>query len=202
MFLFFPRNLNLVSDIYHYIVAKLGSVAWSGSDRKQEERIIDMYHKSIDVETQKKIIFNFPKSDSVVRCLIATVAFGMGIEVENLGLVIHWGVSKSVLSYWQEVGRCGRDGARAEAFMYATKRSINKKSVSEDMLTFCDVLQHGNECIRHTLLRYLVVDGMDSSALDELTSRTCTSTIVEGECNCKFNGCCSNCAHKCKMSQK
>jgi len=45
-----------------------------------------------------------------VRCLVATVALGMGLDITDVDLIVHVGWPKSVLSYWQEADRCARDG--------------------------------------------------------------------------------------------
>ncbi len=61
---------------------------------------------------------NFEKPNATLRSVIATAAFGMGIQVEDIDLVLHWAPSKNILAYWQEVGRCGRDGRQAETYLY------------------------------------------------------------------------------------
>ena len=60
----------------------------------------------------------FPKHNSKVRVIVCTVAFGMGVEIRDVNRVIYWGKSNSMLEYWQEVGRAGRDGKAAEAIWY------------------------------------------------------------------------------------
>ena len=52
------------------------------------------------------------------RCLITTVAYGMGIDIDDVTLVIHWGESSSVLAMWQEVGRAGRRGQESQAITF------------------------------------------------------------------------------------
>jgi len=59
---------------------------------------------------------------SLNRCLISTVAFGMGVQIGNVEEVIHWGVAKDLLSYWQEAGRCARDGRPGISRILAFKR--------------------------------------------------------------------------------
>ena len=54
----------------------------------------------------------------MIRCLISTVAFGMGIYIQGIIIVCHWGERECVAQYWQEVGRAGRDGEPAEAHLY------------------------------------------------------------------------------------
>jgi hypothetical protein len=52
-----------------------------------------------------KILEEFTKADSNIKVLISTVAFGMGVNITDIDIVVHWGLPTSPLSYWQEVGR-------------------------------------------------------------------------------------------------
>ena len=46
----------------------------------------------------------------MIRLFICTIAFGSGINIPDIELVIHWGACDTIMDYWQEVGRAGRDG--------------------------------------------------------------------------------------------
>ena len=61
----------------------------------------------------------------------------MGVNIPDIELVIHWGVSTSILFYWQEVGRAGRDGRSAKAILDATARSLADKQSAPDMRSMC-----------------------------------------------------------------
>jgi ATP-dependent DNA helicase RecQ len=54
----------------------------------------------------------------------------------DVRFVVHWGACDSALQYWQEVGRAGRDGNKAKAYMYATKSSI--VHINDDMKNICN----------------------------------------------------------------
>ena len=60
---------------------------------------------------------------------MATIAFGMGVEVHDIRQVVHWGRVSSLMSYWQEVGRAGRDGTPARAVWYCTSSAAGNDSV-------------------------------------------------------------------------
>ena len=62
------------------------------------------------------ILESFCKSDGILRVVIVTVAFGMGLDCPNVRRVMHWGPSSDIEQYVQETGRGGRDGLPLMAF--------------------------------------------------------------------------------------
>ena len=76
----------------------------------------DMYLSCTDQVVKDTIISNFT-SHSHLRIVIATVAFGMGIDCPDVRQVVHLGISSDIESYVQETGRAGRDGLPAMALL-------------------------------------------------------------------------------------
>lgn len=124
------------------------------------------YHAGLDRETRSERQQRFLHEDGLV--IVATVAFGMGIDKPDVRFVAHLDLPKSIEAYYQETGRAGRDGLPADAWMvyglqdvYQVRQMIAastageaQKKVEHDrlgaLLAFCE--QTG--CRHQSLLRY------------------------------------------------
>ena len=85
-----------------------------------------MFHRTTRPEIKLRITKSFQDLDGMVRVLIATFAFGMGIDCKNLQRIIHFGVPSNFESYFQESGKAGRDEAQYFALLLLYPRCINR----------------------------------------------------------------------------
>jgi len=189
----FCKSINVVADVYEWLMDRLGEKAFVQGAQSNDSRLVSVFHAHISDTLRQYVMTEFRKPNSVIRILIATVAFGLGIEIPDIGLVIHWGKLSSVMTYWQQVGRCGRDGTSARAIWYAKSVTCGKDT---DIVR---QIKAQSVCVRQVVLDAFALSVGPTSCV-KLSDRrvTCQATTPCSSCVCAYCTCCSHCRRKCR----
>lgn len=147
------------------------------------------YHAGLNDETRAKNQELFIKDE--VQIIVATIAFGMGINKPNVRYVINYDLPKSIEEYYQEIGRAGRDGLPSSALLLYSAQDIHKirwffqesASPEKDELRLQGMIKYATSriCRRKALLQYFGEAYEPEAAGSESAEKYCCDICSAGE---------------------
>ncbi|KAH9888224.1 hypothetical protein F4778DRAFT_755461 [Xylariomycetidae sp. FL2044] len=170
------NNIEAIADLINSqypdktgIVYTLSRKSAENIAAKLQDHNIAAHHYHAHVPSEQKIRIQKEWQRGKIKVVVATIAFGMGIDKPDVRFVIHQSIPKSLEGYYQETGRAGRDGEESECYLYFNYGDVTslRKMISDgdgsleqkdrqramlDIVTaFCD---NQSDCRRVEILRY------------------------------------------------
>lgn len=171
-----PRTSDVFDDLLAFLNRHRNEsgIIYCLSRKSTEELAADLsssgitalpYHAGMDRDTRARHQERFLQNE--VKIIVATIAFGMGIDKPDVRFVVHMDLPKNIESYYQETGRAGRDGAASKALLFYSASDVgklkrfvwieNNAEQTEIQLKKLDQMGHYGElttCRRKFLLNY------------------------------------------------
>ena len=141
--LIFCRTYQECIDIFVELVTELDSedalFVPSLSSNDDREHVCQLYTACTAEDTKDYILKSFTSHTGAVRVVVATIAFGLGLDAPDIRQTIHWGPSSDIEAYVQETGRSGRDGLQSTALLYLrpSDQQATDEATEQPMQVYC-----------------------------------------------------------------
>lgn len=169
------QTIQQCSHIYLTLKSSLGSSLYADQEDKTKV-VLEMLHSCSPQANKEAVLGSFQDPKGIIRVLVCTIAFGMGVDCKSVHRTIHFGPSKNIEAFVQESGRAGRDGEQSVS--YLLYHGLLLTHVDKDIKKYIN----SKDCRRQCLLQEF---GHSSSTV---TGHNCCDNCAK-TCNCGSDAC-------------
>ena len=184
--LVYCQSLDMCASLFAHFLYCLQDASYHPTSAEQisDNRLFGMFHSCTDAHNKKVIMDSLCQANGTVRVVFATMALGMGVDIQNLDFVVHYGAPRSLEDYFQESGRAGRQHQQSLSRIYwkpaeAPIRSNLSIHRNRELKSVRMYLENTSLCRRFMLLNYF--DSVCAANLeprdDSLCCDNCRSTV-------------------------
>ena len=155
------QTLNLCADLYAHFHFELRDSSYypPGVAQVSDNRLFGMFHSNTTQYNKDIILKSLTIRDGVVKIVFTTVALGMWVNLVDCNTVVHYGAPHSTDGYFQESGRVGQSGHRAQSTVFWKPRDCPSKADpstvrDKEMVAVRQYLDNTSECCQKWLLNY------------------------------------------------
>ena len=136
------QTIQQCSHIYAMLKSMIGNTIYAKNLGDNRNVLLEMLHSCSPLSNKEEVLKTFQDPKGVIRILVATIAFGMGVDCRAVNRTIHFGPSKNLEAFVQESGRAGRDEKPSVSYLLYHGRLLNyvKKDIKN--------LIHTKDCRR------------------------------------------------------
>ena len=123
---FYIRSAISVSNFFMAVLEKLWEKAYSNQVFGDHEFLmVETFHSEVYEEDHQRILSEFQKPDSLIRIIISTDSLSAGVHFPDIPHIISYGMSDSIVQFWQQAGQAGHDDILSFFLLYATRHSYH-----------------------------------------------------------------------------